>query len=332
MSVAHVPPRARALARDRSLEPAPQLLAAPLSSGGPLMRTHDPELEELKRTIDLVEYAKKTGYEPRPNDGALGLTVLDHPNGDRIVVARSSSGAWMYASVTDYAPRGPGEPAEQALSRLRHSIDRAKDRGSLVEFVEQRDFTARRGEVPLDRVRSCLREFRATGLPLDFEGALRPPPYGPPAEPSLAPPRDARAADDRIPSGDAGAPRSRPDLYRRRYDWTPPDDAPRDPEVERRLRQWRDAQAAIDRRQVPPRSATRPERRPETRPNPGAAIDRAADASVAPSQPPPTDRSTSIGRSEKPELGRRRYDWSPAPGEVDAAPPKPRNRSPDRDR
>jgi hypothetical protein len=53
------------------------------------MKTHDPELEEFKRTIDLVEYAKKTGYEPRPNDGALGLTVLDHPNGDRVVVAAS---------------------------------------------------------------------------------------------------------------------------------------------------------------------------------------------------------------------------------------------------
>jgi hypothetical protein len=72
------------------------------------MKTHDPELEELKRAIELVEYAKKTGYEPRPNDGALGLTVLDHPNGDRIVVARSPSGPWMYASVTDYAPRAPG--------------------------------------------------------------------------------------------------------------------------------------------------------------------------------------------------------------------------------
>jgi hypothetical protein len=292
------------------------------------MKAHDPELEEFKRAIDLVEYAKKTGYEPRPNDGALGLTVLDHPNGDRIVVARSPTGPWMYASVTDYAPRAPGEPAEQALSRLRHSIDRAKDKGSLVEFVQQRDWTARRGEVPLDRVRSCLREFRATGLPLDFDGALRPPPYGTPGEPSLGPARGAQRSDDRIPSGDAGVRRSSPDLHRRRYDWAPPEDAPGDPELERRLRQWRDAQAANDQRQVPPSSATRP----EPRPNPGAAIDRAADASVAPPQRPPTDRSHTIGRSEKPELARRRYDWSPAPGGVDAALPKPRNRSPDRDR
>jgi hypothetical protein len=122
----------------------------------------DPELEQFKRSIDLVEYAKKAGYEPRPHDGVPGLTVLDHPNRDRIVVARSPGGPWIYASVTDYEPRAPGEPESQALSRLRRSIDRAKDQGSIVEFVQQRDWTARRGEVPLEHVRERLREFRAT--------------------------------------------------------------------------------------------------------------------------------------------------------------------------
>jgi hypothetical protein len=64
-----------------------------------------------------------------------------------------------------------------------------------------------------------------------------------------------------------------------------------------------------------------------------AAIPPIVDAPVfALPQRPPTDRSNTIGRSEKPELARRRYDWSPAPGGVDAVAPKPRNRSPDRDR
>src|SRR5882672_6419344 len=107
----------------------------------------DPELEQYKRTIDLLVYAKTAGYEPRPRDGAPGLTVLDHPNRDRIVVARSPSGPWIYASVPDYAPRAPGEPATDALSRLRQCIDRAKDRGSIVEFVQPRDGRAPRGDV-----------------------------------------------------------------------------------------------------------------------------------------------------------------------------------------
>jgi hypothetical protein len=115
---------------------------------------HDPELEQFKRSIDLVEYAKKTGYEPRPNDGAHGLTVLDHPNRDRIVVARSPSGPWIYASVTDYEPRAPGEPT---------------------------------------------------------------------------------------------TPRRDPELHQRRYDWSPPvPNAPREAEVDERLRRWQEAQAAVD--------------------------------------------------------------------------------------
>ena len=135
----------------------------------------DPELEQYKSTIDLVDYAKKAGYEPRPQDGALGLTVLDHPSRDRIVVARSPSGPWIYASVPDYAPRAPGEPAADALSRLRHCIDRAKDRGSIVEFVLQREGRARRGDVPRELARGRLREFAATGRSPGFEASQLPP-------------------------------------------------------------------------------------------------------------------------------------------------------------
>ena len=100
---------------------------------------HDPELELFKRTIDLADYAKRAGYEARPQDGAPGLTVLDHPNRDRIVVGQHPNGPWIYASVPDYALRAPSEPAEQALARLRSAIHRSQDKGTIVEFVQQRD-------------------------------------------------------------------------------------------------------------------------------------------------------------------------------------------------
>ena len=137
-----------------------------------MSKLHDPELELFKRTIDLAAYAQRAGYELRPQDGAPGLTVLDHPNRDRIVVGQHPNGPWIYASVPDYALRAPSEPAEHALARLRSAIERSPDKGTIVEFVQQRDPWARRGDVPLDQVRDRLRAFRATGLPLDFEGAL----------------------------------------------------------------------------------------------------------------------------------------------------------------
>ncbi|HTB74303.1 MAG TPA: hypothetical protein VK762_13720, partial [Polyangiaceae bacterium] len=76
-----------------------------------MTKLHDPELELFKRAIDLPDYAKRAGYELRPQDGAPGLTVLDHPNRDRIVVGQHPNGPWIYASVPDYTLRAPGEPA-----------------------------------------------------------------------------------------------------------------------------------------------------------------------------------------------------------------------------
>jgi hypothetical protein len=290
----------------------------------------DPELEQFKRSIDLVDYAKKAGYEPRPNDGAHGLTVLDHPNRDRIVVARSPGGPWIYASVTDYEPRAPGEPAADALSRLRHSIDRAKDKGSIVEFVRQRDWTARRGEVPLELARERLREFLAVGLPLDFEGALRPPPYAGGRERSTDPARDASRPGAPVAPGEVIARRSNPELNQRRYDWSPPvPNAPRETEVDQRLRRWREAQAAIDVKVRGPREVAGPARSPAA-----AAVPPPAPGSKGPSLPerPPTDRNEISGQKKNSELNRRRYDWTAAPAGVDALVRGSRNRSPGRDR
>jgi hypothetical protein len=284
-----------------------------------MTKLHDPELELLKRAIDLPDYAKRAGYELRPQDGAPGLTVLDHPNRDRIVVGQHPNGPWIYASVPDYTLRAPGEPAAEALARLRSAIDRSKDKGTVVEFVQQRDPFARRGDVPLDQIRDRLRTFRATGLPLDFEGALSPPPYPRGRELAIEQGRDT------LPAGGSDGPKS--ELNRRRYDWSPPvDGGPRETEVERRLRRWREAQAAIDRRQraareVQPSAPPAPQPAPR-RKDPGRSI----------SGHPPLDHVAPTVGPDKSELGRRRYDWTPAPTGIDAIVRGPRGPSGGRER
>jgi hypothetical protein len=268
-------------------------------------KLHDPELEHFKRNVDLADYAKRAGYEPRPHDGAAGLAVLDHSNGDRIVVARSPLGQWIYASVPDYAPRGAGEPEADALARLRHSIGRSADKGSIVEFVQQRDPRTLEREVPLETVRGRLRSFGLVGLPLDFEGALAPPPYPRGRERTVE-----RGGDSLPPERSVG---SQSELNRRRYDWSPPiENGPRETEVERRLREWREAQAAIDRKQRAGREVQSPAP-PAPQPiplsrNPGRSI---------PGQSP-ADRTAPTVSPGKSELGRRRYDWTPAPADLDA--------------
>lgn len=268
-----------------------------------MSKLHDPELELFKRTINLVQYATKAGYELRPRDGAPGLTVLEHPNRDRIVVAQDPTGPWIYASVPDYALRAAGEPTAHALSRLRHCIDRAKDKGSIVEFVQERDPRARGNEVPPERVRERLREFRATGLPLDFEGPLRPPP----------------SAIDR-----------NHELNQRRYDWSPPvPNAPRETNVDERLRRRREAQAAIDLKVGGSREAA-----PARPAPPSAATPAAHDPKGPPSLPdrPPIDRSPTPPLKKNTELNRRRYDWTPEPPGLEAIRAMTRGPSKGRDR
>jgi hypothetical protein len=275
-------------------------------------KLHDPELELFKRSVDLVDYAKKAGYEPRPHDGAPGLTVLDHPNRDRIVVAQNPGGPWIYASVPDYVPKAADEPSEQALARLRHAIDGTRDKGSVVEFVQQRDPLARSVEVTPDQVRYRLRSFRAHELPLDFEGALTPPPYQ----------RGRERAVGADPVSSVGSVGPKSELNRRRYDWSPPvENGPRETEVERRLREWREAQAAIgtqpSAREVQPLAPPAPPPK-----DPGRPI---SDRSVA-------DRAATTASPDKSELGRRRYDWTAAPPDLEALLKAARNRSPDRGR
>ena len=295
-----------------------------------MLPTYDPELEKFKRSIDLVAYAKSAGYTPRPSEGAKGLTVLDHPNRDCIVVGQIPDGPWIYASVPDYAPRAAGEPTEQALARLRQSIDRTKDRGSIVEFVQQRDGAARRGEVPLELARERLREFCATGRSLDLAGALRQPPYGESGERSVDPLRDALPPGAPVAAREAVARSRNPELNQRRYDWSPPVPiAPREAEVDPRLRRGREAQVAIERKAGEPRGVAGPARSPAA-----AAVAPPAPGPKGPSLAggPTAGRDESLGPKKSNELNRRRYDWTPEPPGLEAIRRATRGRSTDRDR
>ena len=118
--------------------------------------------------VDLTEYTQRAGYRPKPLDVGLGLTLLEHPNGDKIVIGRRRSGEWIYASVPDYEPRLPDESTDQARARLRASIERSKDKGTVVEFVQNRAGN----DIPLDWIREHLRDFRAMGRDFDLEAAV----------------------------------------------------------------------------------------------------------------------------------------------------------------
>jgi hypothetical protein len=139
------------------------------------MPARDPELQSFPYRIDLIAFAKHTGYELQARAGGDGLTLLEHPNRDRIVVARCPDGAWIYASANRHDPRGPDETPGEAARRLRDCIARTSDKGTIVEFVQARDWTARTQLVSLECVRERLRDYVREGMPLDFHGALCPP-------------------------------------------------------------------------------------------------------------------------------------------------------------
>ena len=290
----------------------------------------DHELERFKRDINLIDYAKRAGFEPSRGQGGEGLTFLEHPNRDAIVVARNRGGQWIYASVPDCPPRAPGESAERAEERVRASIARTRDKGSIVEFVQHRDCTARTGEVGVALVRGRLRDFQESGVSLDSYGALRlPVRFG-------RHPRDVEEAG----GGRAGTdpPRSAPErpvewtaggdeqtqraLNRRIGDWSPMPLGSGDTVVEERLRRWQEAQHAVDRKLGRPGDlAAQPPRGPS----------RADDKTRTPSSPP-LELAGEGADKGKLALGQRRYDWSPPVQGVPAIPRGSHDRGPDRGR
>jgi hypothetical protein len=185
----------------------------------------DLELLAFQRTINLAEYARAAaGYQPCARDSTSRLAVLEQPlAADRIAVARAQGGAWVYARLEDYTLRAPEEAADRAYARLRECAQRARDRGTIVEFVQSTQRVLGRDEVSLERVREHLRAW---------EHARR----------ALEAPREQRMTVE-------GA---RHALHRRLGDWlpSPPPGQPAFSDVQDRLRRWQEAQRAIDRQLV----------------------------------------------------------------------------------
>jgi hypothetical protein len=187
---------------------------------------HDAELEQFKRSIDLLHYATNAGYALCPGKGK-GFIFLEHPNRDRIVVTRTPSGYWLYASINAHEPGPKGESLEHATRRLRECIAATRDKGSIVEFVLHRDWSARQGDFRLEMVRERLREYQESGLPLAIDE-----PLGRPDLASRSPPVGDRAGDDRraqesppdpIEMDDSvGRPSQSAGFAGRRYEWVPP--------------------------------------------------------------------------------------------------------------
>jgi hypothetical protein len=234
---------------------------------------------------------------------------------------------WIYATMNAYEPL-PGESPDTASQRMRECIHRAADKGSIVEFVQHRDWTARQSEVPLEVVRERLRHYRDTGRLLDSEGPLTGPAAVRIGQPGVDPASDVKRAvagrvgTDEIARGADGR-EAKAELNRRRYDWMPSPPAPPETDVERRLRLWREAQGALDRgreREVPS-----PAQSSQTV-NPAARLP--ADPKLSPALSP--DRGHRP--PEKSELNRRRYDWTPAPDVLGAIARPPRGRGPERGR
>jgi hypothetical protein len=186
---------------------------------------HDAELEQFKRSIDLLHYAMNAGYALCPGKGK-GFLFLEHPNRDRIVVTRTPSGYWLYASINGHEPGPKGESIDRATRRLRECVAATRDKGSIVEFVLHREGSARQGDVRLDMVRERLREYRESGLPLAMDGPMDPLKVASRSPPVLDAGEERRSQEPpTLPSEtDNGVARQsqHSDLARRRYEWVPP--------------------------------------------------------------------------------------------------------------
>lgn len=65
----------------------------------------DQELNELKASVNLVEYAAGQGYWVDKRKSCRRTTVMRHDNGDKIVISRGSK-CWMYFSSRDTGDNG----------------------------------------------------------------------------------------------------------------------------------------------------------------------------------------------------------------------------------
>ncbi len=200
----------------------------------------NPDLESLKRSIDLAEYARSLGYEDRPRDSVPAIAVLEHPgSGDRMAVARLESGG-IYARIPGYAARADSESEELARRRLRDCITRSGDTGSIVELVCTEERRAGRPEPDLEAVRQRLAFWELSHERTRGDGVPSPPirDFPSPAqvqeriekwhEAQRVLDRKLAHLADRPFASVSGQERGGPDrppkseLAQRRYDWSPP--------------------------------------------------------------------------------------------------------------
>jgi hypothetical protein len=264
-------------------------------------------LERTKRDLQLAEYAQKRGYRPSPTGSTPGVTVLEHPTSrDRVAVAKTQDGQWIFAALRDYKTPPPreGQAPDLTRERLRDCIARTRDKGSVVEFVQHCERVAGRPEPSVDQVREHLRQWQERQRAIELgarstaEGRSQGDPLGspssPPGGPAIALPE---RADDRLRISPAPA-----DLRHRIGDWSssPATLHPSEAEVRERKQRWHDAQRAISLKL--------------------ARASELAKTQLAPALPSPGDVSRNPGRATFPNptqraLAQRRYDWSPSASE-----------------
>jgi len=95
------------------------------------MTTRPDELNAMKRSVNLTEYAASCGYELDRRASSRSSVVMVHPDGDKVVIARARhDGHWIYFSVRD-----------------------PSDSGTIIDFAQ------RRGGGSLGNVRKQLRPW-----------------------------------------------------------------------------------------------------------------------------------------------------------------------------
>lgn len=79
------------------------------------MQDRTTELQLFKTSINLSEYAASVGYDLDRQASSRNSAVMRHANGDKVVIARSGAGHWIYFSVQD-----------------------DRDNGTIIDFVQKR--------------------------------------------------------------------------------------------------------------------------------------------------------------------------------------------------
>ncbi len=180
----------------------------------------DPDLDSLKRTIDLAEYAQSLGYEDRPRDSVPGIAVLARRRDGACIAVAPLEGGGIYARIPDYSLRAEDEREELARRRLRDCIGHSGETGTLVELVRGEERRFGRPEPDLEAVRRHLASWQNARELAQNEGLWDP----------------------------GGA------LRGRMRDGTPSPtshDFPGAPEVQARLDRWREAQRIVDGKLAP---------------------------------------------------------------------------------